>query len=43
MLLRGLTFHAAIVGVLIVRMVAEGGNDGIEAFRAAGEIDKRGE
>ena len=42
-LLRGLTFHAAIVGVLIVRMVAEAGNAGIEAFPSGGEIDQRGE
>ena len=42
-LLRGLTFCAAITGVLIVRVVAEARDDGIEAFPSGGEIDQRSE
>src|SRR5205814_2231900 len=42
-LLRGLTFDATIIRVLIVRVVAEACDDGIEAFASGGEIDNRGE
>ena len=41
--LRGLTFDATIVRVLIVGMVADAGDEGIEAFPSCGEIDNRGE
>lgn len=42
-LARGLTFHAAIIRVLIVRVVAGAGDGGIEALPSGGEIDKSGE
>jgi hypothetical protein len=42
-LLRGLSFCAAIICVLIERMVGEARHDVVEAFPSRAEIDKGGE
>ena len=42
-LLRGLTFGAAITGILIVRVAGEARYHGVEAFPSRGEINNGGE